>query len=396
MTHRFLHLIHPWIIARCLRHSSFGWLAILMGIMVFCGPGGCVDCEKRFCRGLRVSSVQMMSIADRCCLEPDLPGCEDPERFFQEVLERLMLAYDACHEDNLERMRDILDELIRMFPLFSVSSLCDDHLSFDDSLRDWLEDRCGLFRNDTTCFGPQDSITVTASLSLERRPLAGSEGVFHAFQPGSEVSIDAWFLAGRSAIDGGMTLGRPRPLPGGGRIIPVIDAIFELDFRGREGVHRLSTTPSDGVEPRPAGWIVLDASGVGRLGVRLRVDGVLPDVEGPIWFESPATIVRSRLMIESPADGDALALFPVVPSVRHLFDVIDDPHGTTSSSDDYGFDPCERVGGITRRALGWLQRLRFVFPDCFATTEARGDGRAITPKTDRAQRGSPSCPVPAL
>jgi len=288
-------------------------------------------------------------------------------------------------------MRDILDELIRLFPLFSVRSLCDDHLALDDSLRDWLEDRCAMFRNDTTCFGPEDSLTVTATIPLDQRHVAESEGVFHAFQPGSKVSIDAWFVAGRSALDGGMTLGPSRPLPGGGRIIPVVDAIFELDFRGRGGAHRLSTASSDGVEPRPAGWIVLDASGVGRFGVRLRVDGVLPDVEGPIWFECPAAIVRSRLMIESPAECDALDLFPVVPSVRQLFDVIDDPHGKTSSSDEYGFDPCERVGGITRRALAWLQRLRFVFPDCFATTEARGDGRAITPKTDLVERGSPAC-----
>ena len=397
MTHHLIHLIHSWTIARSPGHGSCRWLMLLLGLVAFSGAGGCVDCEKRFCRGLRVSSVQLMSIADRCCLEPDLPGCEDPERFFQQVLERLMLAYDACHEDNLERMLDILDELLRMFPLFSVRSLCDEHLALDEALRDWLEDRCALYRNETTFFGPRDSVALTALVSLDQPRVSGSEAVFHAFQPGSLVAIDAWFAAGRSTLDGGVTLGPARPLPGGGRIIPVLDALFEFDLAGRRSVQRLSSTPRPGVGPRPAGWIVLDDSGVGRFGVQLHVDGILPDVNGPIWFECPVTLVRSQLMMKSPAGGEAFELFPVAPSVRQRFDILDDPLDPTSSSDDssddYGFDPCEHVDGTTRRALGWLHRLRIVFPDCFSAVDARESlrsPRAMPPRFEPRSGADPS------
>ena len=347
--------------------------AVLLLIILVSGLGGCVDCEKRFCRGVRVSSVQLMSIADRCCLEPELAGCEDPERFFQMILERLMLAYDACHENNFERMVDILDELLRMLPFFSLSAVCDEHLALDDSLRDWLEERCELFRNEGAFFGPEDTIAVTAGLSLDELPSAYSpRQVFHPFQSGSTVAFDAWFASGKTTLEGGLTLGGHRPLPGGGRIIPIHDACVEFGFAPSRGTYRIRSTVLSRFDRSVAGWIVLDELGVGRLGLQLCLETPDSTAHGPMWFECPVSLVRGMLRIESLESREALEHFPVDDSVRELFDIVIGGFDDVSSSQDDVFDPCERVDGLSRRALGWLQRLRMIFPDCFPAAEASG------------------------
>ncbi len=345
----------------------------LMLVVLFSGLAGCVDCEKRFCRGVRVSSVQLMSVADRCCLEPQLDGCEDPERFFQSILEKLMLAYDACHQDNYDRMADILEELLDSLPFFSLKSLCDERLAMDDSLRDWLDDRCELLRNTGTLFGPEDTVSVTAQVSFDQPRTHGSrQRTFHAFQPDSKASFETWFASGHSSLNGGLTLGRRRPLPGGGLIIPVHEAVFELDSNPGQVFHRVHSTLLRQFDQRVAGWIVLDDRGVGRVGVQLCFEGRNDSVHGPIWFECPVAVERGMLRIESPMASDALELFPVVDSIQELFDVIGNPAEPMASSDDREFDPCERVDGASRRALAWLQRLRMVFPDCFVSPRSVG------------------------
>ena len=345
----------------------------LMLVILFAGLVGCVDCEKRFCRGVRVSSVQLMSVADRCCLEPELAGCEDPERFFQLILEKLMLAYDACHQDNYDRMVDLLEELLRSLPFFALESVCDDRLAVDDSLRDWLDERCELIRNTGALFGPEDTVSVTAQLSFDQpRALGSQQRTFHAFQPDSKASFETWFASGHSSLAGGLMLGHRRPLPGGGLIIPVHEAVFELASGPGQVFHRLHSTLLRQFGQRVAGWIVLDERGVGRVGLQLCFEGRNDSVHGPIWFECPVALVRGTLRIESPKGCGALELFPVVDSIRDLFDIVGSPPDSISSSNDREFDPCERVDGASRRALAWLQRLRMVFPDCFGLARPAG------------------------
>lgn len=339
---------------------------------------GCVDCEKRFCRGVRVSSVQLMSVADRCCLEPSRPGCEDPEGFFQRALEKMMLAYDACHENNYERMKQILDELLGLLPFFSLESICDDRKSLDESLRDWLDGHCELMRNAGPIFGPEDTISLSVLL-----PLGGAKArtggmfrthdespddgrTFHAFEPDASISFDAWFASGNPSLDGGIVLGSERALPGGGRIIPVHGAVFELGPIGQQPRCRILATDLQRSDRRVCGWIVLDALGEGRLGVQVCFDDLQGEVHGPSWFECPVELRQGMLRLGSPRPQMALDLFPVDESIHELFDIVDDADRTISSDDAPDFDPCERVNGASRRALAWLQRLRMVFPDCFS------------------------------
>lgn len=355
------------------RQSPVTAIIGLLLVVLFTGLAGCVDCEKRFCRGVRVSSVQLMSVADRCCLEPELRGCEDPERFFQLMVEKLMLAYDACHENNYDRMLDILEELLRSLPFFALESVCDEGLAMDDSLRDWLDERCELIRNTGALFGPEDAVSVTAKLRFDQPgPLDSGQPTFHAFQPDSNASFETWFASGHSSLDGGLTLGRRRPLPGGGVIIPVHAAVFEFASSPGQVFHRVHSTRLMQLDQRVAGWIVLDERGVGRVGLQLCFEGRNDSVHGPVWFECPVSLVRETLRIESPKGSGALELFPVIDSIRDLFDIVESLPDSMSSSDDREFDPCERVDGASRRALAWLQRLRMVFPDCFTPSGAAG------------------------
>ena len=366
-------MFHPTVQVSSSRHAHVTAFIGLLLVVLFAGLGGCVDCEKRFCRGVRVSSVQLMSVADRCCLEPELRGCEDPERFFQLILEKLMLAYDACHEDNYDRMLDILEELLRTLPFFALETVCDERLAWDDSLRDWLDERCELLRNTGTLFGPEDTVSVTAQVSFDQpRTLGSGQPTFHAFQSDSTASFETWFASGHSSLGGGLTLGRRRPLPGGGVIIPVHEGVFELASTPGQVFHRVHSTLLTQLDQRVAGWIVLDERGVGRVGIQLCFEGRNDLVHGPVWFECPVALVQGTLRIESPHACGAFELFPVVDSIRDLFDIVESFPDPMSSSDDREFDPCERVDGASRRALAWLQRLRMVFPDCFPRVGAAG------------------------
>ena len=366
-------MFHPTVQVSSSRQSPVTAIIGLILVVLFAGLAGCVDCEKRFCRGVRVSSVQLMSVADRCCLEPELPGCEDPERLFQLILEKLMLAYDACHQNNYDRMADLFEELLRSLPFFALKSVCDEGLSLDDSLRDWLDERCELIRNTGALFGPEDTVSVTAELRFDQpRALGSGQRTYHAFQPDSKASFETWFASGHSNLEGGLTLGLRRPLPGGGLIIPVHEAVFELESDPGQPFHRVRSILLSQLDRRVAGWIVLDDRGRGRVGLQLCLEGHDQSRHGPIWFECPVTLVRGMLRIESAKGGDALELFPVVDSIRELFDIVGSPAESMSSSGDRAFDPCERVDGASRRALAWLQRLRMVFPDCFPGTRTAG------------------------
>ena len=125
-------------------------------------------------------------------------------------------------------------------------------------------------------------------------------------------------------------------------------------------------------ERRVAGWIVLDERGVGRIGLQLCLESPDSVVHGPMLFECPVSFVRDMLRIESPESCEALELFPVDDSTRELFDIVNGDFDVLAGSDDRDFDPCERVDGLSRRALGWLRRLRMVFPDCFLRSGATG------------------------
>ena len=347
------------------RTGAFARIGLLL-FVVCSGAVGCVDCEKRFCRGVRVSTVQLMSVADRCCMQPDLPGCEDPEGFFQMVVDKLMAAYDACHENNYDRMSDLLEELLELLPFFSLKTLCDDHLALDDSLRDWLDGRCDFIRNQGTLFGPEDTIALTVLVPFDRMcAMHAGHRTIHSIGAGSDLTFDAWFASGRSAVGGRLVLGSERPLPGGGRIIPVEECLFEIDsFPGR-GPHHVRSVSSFPFAKRSTGWIVLDEFDVGRIGIALCFEGEDYLIHGPLWFECPVSLSRGTLRMESTPGAGALELFPVVDSIHELFGIVNEGTDAISTEGLPDFDPCERVGGSTRRALAWLQRLRTVFPECF-------------------------------
>ena len=347
------------------RLGGFARIVLLL-FFVCSGAVGCIDCEKRFCRGVRVSAVQLMSVADRCCMQPDLPGCEDPEGFFQMVVDKLMAAYDACHKNNYDRMSDLLEELLELLPFFSLKTLCDDHLALDDSLRDWLDGRCEFIRNQGTLFGPEDTVALTVVVPFDRmRATHVGHRTIHSIGAGSNLAFDAWFATGHSAVGGRLVLGSERSLPGGGRIIPVEESLFEFDsFPGREP-HQIRTMSSFPLAKRSPGWIVLDEFDVGRLGLTLCFEGADGLILGPLWFECPVTLSRGTLRMESTLEADALELFPVVDSIHELFGIVGEGADAISTEGLPDFDPCERVEGSTRRALTWLQRLRTVFPECF-------------------------------
>ena len=310
----------------------------------------------------------------------------DPEAFFQRVLEEMRFAQDACHEGNYERMKEILDDLLKLLPFFSLESWCDDHLALDDALRDWLDKRCELMLNAGSVFGPEDTVTLSVRLPLDSAK-ARARGIAqhdahvrngfqttHRFTADSGVGFDAWFGSGEVSLEGGLILGAERALPGGGRIIPVLDAEFVPGAKVPRTRWRILASDLQRPQRRVCGWIVLDELGSGRLGLQVCLDDAETGVHGPIWFDAPITHRRGMLQIGVTMPQSALDLFPVGDSIHHLFDLVTFGDEAIDASDEEEFDPCAREGGASHRALAWLQRLRTVFPECFQTSGTSPQG----------------------
>ena len=150
----------PWRLGTRLRTTVRRGLLACLGVVGLAGVAGCQDCDERFCRGVRLATVQMMAASAECCAGAEDPACPDLERRFDELVRALHEAHDACEAGNFERLRELLESILGSLPRMFLLGFC----GVDVDLGDWLEEACHPYVNATTGFLPGDELATSIRL----------------------------------------------------------------------------------------------------------------------------------------------------------------------------------------------------------------------------------------
>ena len=370
------------------RGTSRLWSLLVLVVLVAGGlwSVGCEQCEERFCSGVRVATVHMMASANACCDTPDAPECVGLDDRFEQFILGLHAAYQACLDGNLERLRELLELVIKSLSRAFLIMFCAE----DVDLGDWMHDACHPYVNSSTPFIDSDRITADIGLRLDPAFTTAGGAPPHAFNhsgvdrivlpgveryrftSGSSVELDAWWGAGRFLVDGHLVVSTPTRDASGAMTRQVLELGLDLvDDTGRI----LGRVAFNG---RPApGLVRCTPEGDGMLGASVRLDVVfaasgLPDLAGyadTIWLELPIRLDGRGGALGSGASVPAQQVFPVDPVYAARlaeFPPTEWPFDGTLQDDDTGFMPCDLVDGLTVREWRWLQRMRQCFPQCFA------------------------------
>ena len=347
---------------------------------------GCEHCEDRFCKGVQVVTVNMMASASACCENPDGEDCEGIEERFEQFVEGLHAAYNACLDGDLDLLRELLDLIIRVLSRIFLIAVC----AQDIDLGDWLDDVCHPYVSSSTLFLASDSIT--ADIGLESTPaftmnpgllqpplahpaanrIAETGSRHYRFTTDSSLEADAWWGGGRFFVDGQLVLEPALNDASGDRTHQIEALVLELHDESGVFAGRVS------FNGRPApGFVRCSPEGHGMLGASVRIDlglgaggeSLLGDHAQTVWFELPISLAGRGGSMGGPDGVSAHDVFPVDPAFAQRLDsfpLIGDPRDGDLQGDDSGFMPCQRVGEFTVREWRWLQRMRLCFPQCFA------------------------------
>ena len=348
---------------------------------------GCDHCEERFCTGIQVATVHMMELADACCTTPEAPECEGLDERFGQFIDGLHHAYMACLDGNTERLRELLEFILRTIPRIVLIAFCGE----DVDLGDWLAEACHPYVNSSAVFLASDRITaqvglvpVTRGVALVPSRLAPhpsdrvdsgagepDEGVRYRVTRDSTILVDAWWGSQQFGVEGELALHSAVVDASEVRTHRLAKLVLELtDDFGRPAGRVVFNGPST------PGLVRCTSDGAGMLGASVRIEGLfatgseslVADHAATIWMELPITLSRRRGMIGSTEALPAQNVFPVDPEFAdrlEAFPQIGWPFDGALQDDDSGFMPCERVDGLTIREWRWLQRIRLCFPQCF-------------------------------
>ncbi|MEE2680904.1 MAG: hypothetical protein VX641_00870 [Planctomycetota bacterium] len=346
---------------------------------------GCERCEERFCTGVRVVTASMMASASACCDAPDAPECDRIDERFEQFVAGLHAAYEACLDGNLDRLRDLLELIIRSLSRVFLIAFCE----ADVDLGDWMQAACHPYVNSSTPFVATDRIAADLGLRLDSgvaigrsefvRPSVGSDGVGrvwpgakrYRFSEDSSVELDAWWGSGRFRVQGQLLLAPAVRERSGGLRHQVLDLALQLvDDTG----HRVGEVAFNG-HPAP-GFARCSTRGEGMLGASVRIelaagDTGLPDLADharTVWMELPIRLRGRGGSLGAGTFVSAREVFPVDPAFAARLAEglwIDQPPDFVFGDDESDFMPCEREDGLTLREWRWLQRMRQCFPQCF-------------------------------
>ena len=376
----------PWRLGTRLRTTVRRGLLACLGVVGLAGVAGCQDCDERFCRGVRLATVQMMAASAECCAGVEDRACPDLERRFDELVRALHEAHDACEAGNYERLRELLESILGSLPRMFLLGFC----GVDVDLGDWLEEACHPYVNATTAFLPGDELATSIRL-LESGatgrtpdgPGAWSPGraadrfpgsVEYAVLPGSHVDVSAWWGPDRYTVTGSLGLGGVGGAGARGSVEsggPVLESLaLRLDSTS-EGPDILIDHPGPGAPS----LVRVDGSGRGRLGAAVWIElvddpgGVLPDGTGwTAWIELPVRVSGGRVELGDGAPAPADVVFPVDPGHHEAgarLDLLVAHAGGELLGDDVAPSPCRVRDGFSEREWRWFQRMRQCFPECF-------------------------------
>ena len=358
------------------------WMMMLqcLGLLCVALGTGCQDCDERFCRGVKLATVQMMAASSACCEGADDPACPDLEDRFDRLVVELHTAYDACHAGNFERMRQLLEAILRSLPRIFLLGFCGE----DVDLGDWKDEFCHPYVNSSSPLLPGDQLAASIQLLevsgdgdprgpsvVDGRRSRGPDLVEFEVLPGSELHVDAWWgtdhleVAGALAlaVGGWKDLGDSRPV------------LQSLELRLSDGSGRIGGVISH-EGPKSPSVVSLDPSGDGMLGaaVDIRLEdpwGVIPprDLSWTAWIELPIRVSGSRIQLGDGQLGPAELVLPVAEGFLEAadrYDLLASSPGGGFLGDGIGPVPCQAEDGLSERERRWLERMRQCFPECFA------------------------------
>ena len=376
------------------RHSRRGAsrISLLLIQLVLLAGGlwsfGCDNCEERFCKGVQVVTANMMNLASDCCDNPGSPDCEGLDERFSELLESLHDAYEACLDGNTQRMRELLEFIIRVLPRVLLIPICGEEVD----LGDWFAEACHPYVNSSTVFLASDRITAHVGLKpatgsvvfstrggLAQHPSA-NEGVgggadfgqtHYRFTKESSIEVDAWWGSQQFAVEGSLGLAPAMIDPAGTRTHQVSDLVLELfDESGRYAGRVAFNGPS------APGFVRCTPGGQGMLGASVRIEALLGGVfspqlanhSGTVWMELPITLSARSGVLGSASEVSAQRVFPVDPEFADRMEALpwlEWPFDGALQDGGSDVELCERVLGLTNREWRWLALMKQCFPQCF-------------------------------
>ena len=361
---------------------------ILMQLLLVAGGiwmVGCEQCEERFCSGVRVVTVNMMTSASACCENPEGPECEGLDERFNQFVLGLHEAYKACLDGNLDRLRELLELIIRSLSRVFLIAFCAE----DIDLGDWLADACHPYLNSSTVFLASDQITADLGFAPApqfmltdgllqpalNHPAATQLGETasrrYRFTEGSAVEVDAWWGADQFFVEGHLVVDSALSDSSGNQTHQIVELVLEL--QNEFGHSRGRVTFNGGSAP---GFVRCTPQGHGMLGASVHIDGafgfsgesLLADHARTVWLELPITISQRGGWMGSGDAVSAHEVFPVDPVFADRlasFPLTGWPFDGDLQDDDSEFMPCHRVDGLTVREWRMLQRMQQCFPQCF-------------------------------
>jgi hypothetical protein len=358
---------------------------VLLGLgVVILLAGGCRNCPERFCKAVKLLREQAVNLSDRCCAYPESEGC-GAELFtrFNKMLALVQVADDACHEGNLDLLKEIWGEFKQIVPANLILLFCETYHDLDR----WLADECRPYFNSIVVLGTEESIDLDIQLievtviglpglgsdpegsTDPSPPVVPGERVF-VVAPGSNALAETWIGSadlGVSGVFGMSTLdqnehgyleGAPTQLS-----FDFIDA-----ERGVIGSIELARGVAQNI-------VLIDAQGVGMLGVTVSVDVHAIDDPGfslegfieTVWIELPIELRKQGARLGGGGPIAGLDLAPVHPETRARLETA---HENVPPEPEAQVDPCGlEVGPDDRawyqRSVTWYWRITQMFPECF-------------------------------
>ena len=353
--------------------------ASILLLLVMAFPlGGCRNCEEKFCNGIRFVRDAGVSLANSCCRDPEAPGCQDlPDRLLS-MRALVLAADDACHDGNLDLLKDIWGEFKTLIPGGLILLLCDEYRDLDR----WIEADCRPYVNSFSPLSVRDSVDVDIALievptARVLSPRPDSPGAVERggrtlmIAPGSSIVADTWLGSSVFEVHGSFSIGPLVENEHGFR--QATPARFTLDFHDEEN----DLAGSMALAPFAADPILLvDGHGEGLLGVAVDVtmhsiqEEIPWSAEGfveTLWLELPVSIGKGGIRMDTAGPVPALDMIPIDPAQRALMETSADevPPGP-----DAQYDPCDTMESPngtpwSLQALDWYWLITNSHPECF-------------------------------
>ena len=354
-------------------------LSVVAIVGVVCALGGCRNCDDRLCLTVKLLREKAVNYSDRCCTNPAASEC-GPEVYdrFNDMLDLILNADDACHAGNIDALKGIWEEFKELLPDNWILLLCDHYRDLDQ----WIQDACHPYYNSAVVFSQHDSFDINIQLAenanerhaKQRTPFAPSDpevvGRHFVVEPGSTLYAETWAGVTNAVVTGSFTMTDLVATDYGGWE-SVVHAL-EFDLIDVEG-GMVGTLQLDQSAGRSV--VVVNEAGSGRLGVAVSLryrslehpDLSLDGHVDTAWIELPIQVDKSgvRLGGVDPLSGFDIA--PIHPETAAcLYSNPDDVPVFV----DAATDPCDMEVGPNgelwfKRSSDWYWRVTTMFPDCF-------------------------------